>query len=134
MGHNRPDPLARPAGSPRRPTVLIADDDPSVRETLSVVLGPHGYRIFKADDGPGALDVVRRHRVDVVLLDAQLPAPSGEPDGFALLGQLRARFPDVEVIMCSVDRDVDAAVRAVKLGAFDYLCKDFGSFSRAAEL
>ena len=131
MGHTRPDVLTRPAGSPRRPTVLIVDDDPSLRDTLEVVLRVHGYRILKAEDGAAALEMVRRHRIDVVFLDVNL----GEgPDGFAVLEQIRSRFADVEVIMCSIDREVPQAVRAIKLGAFDYLTKDFGSLARAGAL
>src|SRR5690349_20852258 len=130
MGHTRPDPLARPAGTPRRPTVLIVDDDPSIRDTLDFILRAHGYRILKAEDGIGALEVVRRHRVDVVLLDVHLgckPPNPGDIDGFAVLDHIRKRFADIEVIMCSADRDVESAVRAIKLGAFDFLYKDFGA-------
>ena len=128
MGQPRPDLQPRPVQPPRRPTVLIVDDDQSLRDTLEVLLRPQSYRVLKCEGGALALDVVRRQRVDVVFLDVHLGT---HPDGFEVLEQLRGRFPEVEVIMCSVDRDVQAAVRAIKLGAFDYLTKDFGSLSRA---
>src|SRR5438477_13196439 len=108
MGHSRPDPLARPAGSPRRPTVLIVDDQASMRDTLEVLLRTHGYRILQSASGAEALETVRRHRVDVVLLDLHL---GDGIDGFAVLGQLRCRFPEVEVIVCSGDRSIRQAVR-----------------------
>src|SRR5204863_9752961 len=54
-------------------------------------------------------------------------------DGFAVLQQIRCRFPEVEVIMCTADAKPSQAVRAMKLGAFDYLTKDFGEFAHAAE-
>src|SRR5579883_728860 len=130
MANSRPD-LARPAQAPRRPTVLVVDDDPSLRDTMEVLLRGHGYRILKAESGPSALETIRRHRVDVAFLDIHL---GKDMDGFDVLGQIRSRFPDVEAIMCSIDRDVQSAVRAIKVGAFDYLTKDFGSLARAPEL
>ena len=131
MGTPRPDPPARVTESGRRPTVLLVDDERPVRQVLDAVLRPHGYRLFEAEDGAGALELVRRHRVDVILLDDEL---GGEPDGLAVLMQVRQRFPDVEVIMFSAKGDVDAAVRAIKLGAFDFRTKSFAALSAAHDV
>ncbi len=131
MGPSRPDVSPRSAAAPRRPTILIADGDASLRNTLDAVLRSRGYRILQAADGATTLDLVRRYRIDVVFLDVRC-GQSG--DGFEVLGQIRARFPEVEVIMCSADREVQPAVRAIKLGAVDFLTKDFGALSRAGDM
>ena len=111
--------------------MLIADRDPSLRDTLDAILRGRGYRILQAEDGGAVLDLVRRYRVDVLFLDVRC---GHAHDGFEVLGQVRSRFPDVEVIMCSADREVQPAVRAIKSGAFDFLSKDFGSLSRAGDM
>src|SRR5262245_58655669 len=110
-------------GNSRRQTVLVVDDEPVMQDTIEAILKGHGWRVLKAADSEAALDTVRRYNVDVVILDIDLP---GSPlDGMDILEQIRSRSENVEVIMCTVDRNPRTAVRATKLGAFDYMTKDY---------
>src|SRR4051812_30016224 len=127
----RADPASPSAAPPvRRPTVLIVDADVALRDAFEMVLRPSGCRLFKAEGGQAALDLLRRHRVDVVILDGDLDG-RGDGDGAgpwsseALLHHLRARFPDVEVVLTGASPALPVVVRAIKAGAFDYVAKDF---------
>jgi len=106
---------------PRTPTVLVVDDDPSIRQTMETIVRTAGMNPLTASSGEEALLVLRRSTVDVMLLDVQLPGMSG----LELLRQLRDGHPDVGVIMVSVVKEIPIAVEAIKLGALDYLTKDF---------
>jgi len=106
---------------PRTPTVLVVDDDPSIRQTMETIVRTAGMNPLTASSGEEALQVLRRSTVDVMLLDVQLPGMSG----LELLRQLRDGHPDVGVIMVSVVKEIPIAVEAIKLGALDYLTKDF---------
>src|SRR5215475_11452494 len=103
-----------------RPVVLVVDDEESVRESFRLVLD-QDYDVLDAPDGMRALDIVRSHHVDVVLLDIRLP----EMDGIEVLERLKALDDSVEVILVTAVRTVRTAVAAMKLGAFDYLTKPF---------
>lgn len=82
----------RPAGSlPARGVVLVADDDDPLRETVVEILSLEGYTVLQADDGEEALEVLRRHEVDVLVLDLAMP----RVDGLAVLTNLGARRPKV---------------------------------------
>lgn len=83
---------------PRTPTVLVVDDDPSIRQTMETIVRTAGMNPLTAPSGEEALQVLRRANVDVMLLDVQLPGMSG----LELLRQLRDGNPDVGVIMVSV--------------------------------
>lgn len=104
----------------KRYSILIADDDESIRDTLEAIL-QREYNIFKAPDGQTALRWVSEQAINVVLLDVLLPDMSG----LEVLKQIKDRFPDVEVIMITVVKEVDTAVQAMKLGAFYYMTKEF---------
>lgn len=114
----------------RRATVLIADDDPSIRQTIEVIVQSAGMRAITASTGEEAIDVCSRQSVDIVLLDVQLPGLSG----LQVLAQLHERHPDVGVIMVSVVKEIPVAVEAIKLGALDYLIKDFSPSELATRL
>jgi DNA-binding NtrC family response regulator len=102
------------------PTVLVVDDEESVRESMRRVLRGT-CRVLEAGDAATALETLRRHAVDVVLLDVRLP----DAHGVELLGSIRATDDSVEVILVTAVREVRAAVEAMKLGAYDYLTKPF---------
>ncbi|HXN40953.1 MAG TPA: response regulator, partial [Myxococcaceae bacterium] len=114
----------------RRATVLIADDDPSIRQTIEVIVQSAGMRAITASTGEEAIDVCTRQSVDIVLLDVQLPGLSG----LQVLAHLHERHPDVGVIMVSVVKEIPVAVEAIKLGALDYLIKDFSPSELATRL
>jgi two-component system nitrogen regulation response regulator NtrX len=95
------------------------DDEPSIRETLGGVLEDEGYRVTTAEDGEGGLALLRDQQFDVVLLDIWLP----QMDGLAVLQQLKDMEDRPEVVMISGHGTVETAVRATKLGAYDFLEK-----------
>ncbi|MDN4174956.1 response regulator transcription factor [Nocardioides sp. SOB77] len=100
--------------------VLVVDDDPAIRRTLSVNLRARGYDVETAGDGRSALQVVDERMPDVVLLDLGLP----DLDGVAVLTRLRA-FTQVPVIVVSARSEAVDKVEALNLGADDYISKPF---------
>ena len=100
-------------------TILIVDDEAGVRASLGAVLRDEAYTVETADSGEACLDTVARRVPDLILLDIWLPGM----DGLATLERLRERRVDAQVIMISGHASVEAAVRATKLGAFDFIEK-----------
>jgi nitrogen regulation protein NR(I) len=101
--------------------VLIVDDEPNIRRVLAAMLKREGYETTAAADGEQALAVLQRTPVDVVGSDLVMPRIGG----LELLREVRARHPDVPVIMITAHGTVDTAVEAMKAGAFDYIAKPF---------
>ena len=100
-------------------TVLIVDDEAGVRSALSGVLRDEGYAVDAVDSGEACLDRVARAPYDVIVLDIWLPGM----DGLATLGRLRERRVDAPVVMISGHGNIESAVKAIKLGAFDFVEK-----------
>jgi DNA-binding NtrC family response regulator len=100
-------------------SILIVDDEAGVRASLAAVLRDEGYAVTTADSGEACLAQVAQVSPDVILLDIWLPGM----DGLATLERLRERRVDSQVIMISGHASVEAAVRATKLGAFDFIEK-----------
>jgi adenylate cyclase len=103
--------------------VLVVDDDSVNRLLLSRSLEREGHRFAIAEDGRRALEILRAESFDVVLLDVVMP----EIDGFEVLAQMQAdsELRHVPVIMISALEDMESVVRAIELGAEDYLPKPF---------
>src|SRR5262245_52724393 len=101
------------------PTVLIADDEKNIRATLARGLRLEGYRALEAGNGREALAALEDDDVDALLLDVQMP----EMDGFALLEELRRRGVTIPVIVLTAHGTIERAVRAIKLGADDFVEK-----------
>mgnify|MGYP001247699268 CR=1 FL=1 len=122
-----------PATPPRAAgRVLVVDDEAGIRSVLQDVLGDEGYDVETVEDGPQALarlglgdddglgiDARRDDLPDLVILDVWLP----DMGGIDVLGVLRERVADLPVVMISGHASIDVAVRAVKMGAFDFLEK-----------
>ena len=102
------------------PTVLIIDDEPNIRRMVGALLGVEGYEVREAADGVSGIARAIESEPDAVLLDLMMP---GELDGLAALEKLRDRLPDLPVIMMSGRAGLADAVRATKLGAFNFLEK-----------
>ena len=103
-------------------TVLIIDDEEGIRDVLSRILEDEGYRVFVAEDGIDGLRIAGSNRIDLVFLDVWLP----NMGGIDVLKELRNAHPDVEVVVISGHANIDLAVKAVKLGAYDFLEKPLG--------
>ncbi|UCE17866.1 MAG: sigma-54-dependent Fis family transcriptional regulator [Gemmatimonadota bacterium] len=101
-------------------TILVVDDEPSVRETLIMALEDE-YDVVAVRSGEEALDHISKSKVDLVLLDILMP----EMDGFETLKAIRERDDELQVIMVTAVKEIQKAVESIKLGAFDYICKPY---------
>jgi len=119
--------VTRPKGEPAmqtmkatdRRTLLIVDDEPDARFTVLQMLRPLNCRILEARDGLEALDVLKRHAVDLVVSDIRMP----RMDGIRLLRAIREADPETRVLLITAYGEIQDAVEAMKQGAFDYICK-----------
>src|SRR6186713_1976828 len=101
------------------PSILIVDDEPGVRSALGGVLRDEGYNVDAVDSGEACLERLARQAYDVVVLDIWLPGM----DGLATLSRMRERSIDSQVVIISGHGNVESAVRAIKMGAFDFVEK-----------
>src|SRR5438876_7027826 len=102
-----------------KPTILVVDDEPGVRSALTGVLRDEGYHVEAVPSGEACLERVTRSAVDLIVLDVWLPGM----DGLAALARLRERQVDSQVVLISGHGNIESAVRAIKLGAFDFIEK-----------
>jgi DNA-binding NtrC family response regulator len=102
------------------PIVLIADDEPNIRRMVGALLTGEGYEVTETPSGVEAVARVKEGEPDVALLDLMMP---GDLDGMATLARMREIAPDLPVIMMSGRAGLADAVKATKLGAFNFLEK-----------
>ncbi|HET7456720.1 MAG TPA: sigma-54 dependent transcriptional regulator [Gemmatimonadaceae bacterium] len=101
-------------------SVLIVDDEPNIRRMVGALLGSEGYEVRDAADGESGIARALESEPDVALVDLMMPGPL---DGIAVLAKLRERYPELPVVMMSGKAGLSDAVRATKLGAFNFLEK-----------
>src|SRR5579863_1512211 len=99
--------------------LLIVDDESSIRQTLKSVLEDEGYTAYTAESGEAALDMLHKYAFELILLDIWLP----QMDGLETLEKIRTQEDPPEVIMISGHGTIETAVKATKLGAYDFLEK-----------
>jgi two-component system chemotaxis sensor kinase CheA len=109
----------RPVAVKTRARVLVVDDSPIIRDLLVELLTAAKLDVHTAADGAEALEVLDRHRVDLVLSDVEMPGI----DGFELLTRVRQRDPDLPVVMVTTRGSIADRERAAALGANAYLVK-----------
>ena len=102
-------------------SILIVDDEKNYPLILSAVLQEEGYEALTADSGHEALAILERSDVDLVLTDMKMPSM----DGIELLEHIKARDPDLPVIMMTAYGTVEKAVEAMQKGAYNYIIKPF---------
>jgi DNA-binding NtrC family response regulator len=105
----------------RQPRILVVDDDAEMRALLLDVLRADGYEVAEAKDGAEAVLAVRNRDFDVILMDKNMPGPSG----LDLLPGFRRLCPGSRIIMITAFGDVSSYVEAVEKGAVEYLFKPF---------
>lgn len=99
--------------------LLIIDDEIPVLESLKIALS-HKYKVYTAQDYDGVRPILEKERIDVVILDIQLPKMRGDD----ILIKIKEKDPCIEVIMHTVIKDdVSEVVKCIKLGAYNYLTK-----------
>src|SRR5215510_1893975 len=101
------------------PSILLVDDEPGVRSALGGVLRDEGYEVDAVDSGEACLERLGRQAYDVVVLDIWLPGI----DGLATFARMRERQIESQVVMISGHGNIESAVRAIKMGAFDFVEK-----------
>lgn len=114
--------------SDQRAVVAIVDDEPLILEAWSETLGDERYRVHLFSDPFEAKRFFEETAIDVALLDVRMPGL----DGIHLLGHLRERQPRAEAIMITGHASIETAVRAIQMGAYDFLCKPVEDLNAAA--
>ena len=102
--------------------ILIVDDEPPIRKLLRTGLTAHGFSVLEAEDGKTALAMLRRNAMDLLILDLGLP----EMDGFGVIEALRQSGGNIPIVVLSARSDEVGKVRALDMGADDFVTKPFG--------
>jgi CheY-like chemotaxis protein len=103
-------------------TVLVVDDEPSVRELLRRWLEGWGYAVTLAGNATDALEVMRAEPASIILVDIKMPGH----DGFWLVEHVRAKWPRTAIIMATAADDLDLVLKSKRAGVIDYVLKPFG--------
>ncbi|MBU0731211.1 MAG: sigma-54 dependent transcriptional regulator [Proteobacteria bacterium] len=103
------------------PTILVVDDELSMREFLKILLNKEGYDTHVASDGLSAMNILENHPVDMVITDIRMPGMGGLP----LLEKVKEKNINLPVIMITAYASPEDAVAAMKNGAYDYITKPF---------
>lgn len=102
--------------------ILIVDDEIPIRRFLRTSLSAQGFQVMEAENGKSALDLLRRHQIDLLILDLGLP----DMDGLEIIGRLRQSRSTVPILVLSSRGDEEGKVNALDMGADDYVTKPFG--------
>lgn len=103
-----------------KPKILVADDEIGVRELFKELL-KEDYDVVFATNGVEAIDMIERYEPEVMLLDIRMP----KKDGIEVLNEINEKGLSVITIIVTADRDINSAIKAMKLGAYDYVVKPF---------
>jgi DNA-binding NtrC family response regulator len=101
--------------------ILVIDDEDIVRLSCSRTLVPEGYELKMAKNGIEGIKMLEEESFDLVLTDLKMP----NMDGIEVLGTIKEKWPKTDVVIVTGYQTVETAVKAIKLGAFDYIEKPF---------
>jgi len=101
------------------PVILVVDDEGSIRESLSEIFKDEGYYVLTSSSGEGAIEIVKEQSPDLIFLDIWLPGI----DGIQTLEEIKNLKPDLPIIMISGHGNIELAVKATRIGAYDFLEK-----------
>ena len=102
-------------------SILVVDDEPSIRECLQIMLKREGYAVSCAEDGREAITLFEKSHFDVVLADIRMPRSTG----FEVLNRIKELSPQTKVIMITAHASFESAVESMREGAYDYIAKPF---------
>ena len=106
-------------------TILVVDNEETIRETLLKILKREGYNVLTAADGQEALEMIREHEVHLILSDICMP----RIDGHKLLKQVKAILPEVEIVLMTGQGKSETGLEALKEGAFAFIPKPFNKLA-----
>jgi two-component system sensor histidine kinase/response regulator len=103
--------------------ILIVDDNPENLRVVSTFLQPEGYKISLAFDGQGALDILKSHPIDLILLDVMMPDISG----FELCAKIKSKkdWSHIPIIFLTAKNETESIVKGFEVGGADYVSKPF---------
>ena len=104
-----------------RDTILLVDDDATVRKLLKQTLSGEDYACREAESAIQTMDELKRNKISLVILDIKLPGKSG----VQLMPEIKAGYAETVVIIATATVDIDTAIQCMKLGAYDYITKPF---------
>jgi DNA-binding NtrC family response regulator len=102
-------------------TILVVDNEETIRETLLKILEREGYNVLTAADGQAALEIIRGQKVHLILSDVCMP----RMDGHKLLRQVKTILPEVEIVLMTGQDKREMGLEALKEGAFAFIPKPF---------
>jgi len=103
-------------------TILVVDDEPNIRRVLEAVLAKDGHTVLTGENGRKGLELLKSNpQIDVLITDLIMP----DINGIELLSAAKEMDPNISVVMITAHGTIQSAVEAMKLGAFDYICKPF---------
>lgn len=114
-------PAERTTNAPRTERILVIDDEENIRSTVEEFLSLNGYQVETAASGRAGLDLLGRNAYDLVVSDLRMP----DVDGLAVIEWIRETQPDLPVLVMTGHATVESTIRALRLGAYDYLLKPF---------
>jgi len=114
-----------PSMNPEKATILTIDDESLIRESYRFYLEDNGYQVLEAENGRVGLEMIHKHRPDLVLVDLRMP----EIDGFTVLKEVHKDHPDLPIIVISGTGIIGDAEEAMKAGAWSCLLKPIGDLS-----
>ena len=117
---SQPIEVEQPA-EPQMPHVLVVDDEPEIRQMVSLCLRKYNFRVTCAEDVAEACKILVMEQFDAIISDVMMP---GE-DGIVFLARVHESLPDIPVILMTGHAQLQMAVNAIKNGAFDFICKPF---------
>ena len=100
-------------------TILVIDDEPGIRQTLTSILKDENFQVLSCEDAKMGIALLEKEKADIVILDVLMP----KLGGLEALDIIKQNWPETEVVMISGHSNIDMAVRAVKGGAFDFMEK-----------
>ncbi|RJR17643.1 MAG: sigma-54-dependent Fis family transcriptional regulator [Desulfobacteraceae bacterium] len=104
----------------KKATILVVDDENGVRQSFNMVLKDI-YQVLLSASGREAWEILEKKKIDIVLLDIMLP----DANGMDILQKIKEMDPNTEVIMVTAVKEIQTAVKAIKLGAYEYIIKPF---------
>ena len=106
-----------------KPSVLVVDDDVTIREMISKILSRNGYQVVLASDGFEALNLLEQDQIKIVITDMKMP----EMDGMELIQLISKNYPDIKIIVMTAFDDIYTIKDAIMKGADEYITKPFNS-------